>query len=162
MWVFAVFLAIPFVEIALFVTLGGWLGLWLTLLIVVGTGFLGVFILRQQGLRAMSDMQGALRGIQGPLSPMAHNALIMMAGVLLVLPGFLTDALGLLLLVAPVREWVIARFAGNVGTFRQRGRTPDWRDGPGSRASAEVIDAEYSEIDPEHPKKRGESRWTQD
>lgn len=162
MWVFALFLAVPLIEIALFVTVGGWLGLWPTLAIVVGTGFLGVFIMRQLGLRAMADMQTALRGLQSPVSLMAHNALIMTAGLLLVLPGFLTDTLGLLLLIAPLRQVLITRFAGGIGALRRRKAAPDWRDGPGLRADAEVIDAEYSELDPEHPARRGTSRWTQD
>ena len=162
MWVFALFLAIPLIEIALFVTVGGWLTLWPTLAIVLGTGFLGVFVMRQQGMRAMSDMQTAMRGIQSPLSPMAHNALIMMAGFLLILPGFLTDTLGLLLLIPPLRQFMINRFAGRIGAFRQREPAADWRDGRDLRADPGVIDAEYSEVDPEHPAKRGSSRWTQD
>ena len=162
MWVFALFLAIPLIEIALFVTVGGWLTLWPTLAIVLGTGFLGVFVMRQQGMRAMSDMQTAMRGIQSPLSPMAHNALIMMAGFLLILPGFLTDTLGLLLLIPPLRQFVINRLTGRMRAVQPRGAAPDWRDGRNMRADPEVIDAEYSEVDPEHPAKRGSSRWTQD
>ncbi len=162
MWVFALFLAVPLIEIALFVTLGGWLTLWPTLVIVLGTGFLGVFVMRQQGIQAMSDMQSAMRGMQNPMSPMAHSAMIMMAGFLLILPGFLTDTIGLLLLIPPLRQFVINRFAGRIRAVQRRGPDPDWRDGPGSRAEAAVIDAEYSEIDPEHPATRGSSRWTQD
>lgn len=162
MWVFALFLAVPLIEIGLFVTVGGWLTLWPTLAIVLGTGFLGVVVMRQQGMRAMSDMQSAVRGMQNPMSPMAHSALIMMAGFLLILPGFLTDTLGLLLLIPPLRQFVISRFAGRIGAFQQRGPTTDWRDGPGSGTNAEVIDAEYSEIDPERPNLRGTSRWSED
>ena len=162
MWVFAVFLAVPLIEIGLFVTVGGWITLWPTLAIVIGTAFLGVFIMRQQGLQAISDMQTALRGMQNPMSPMAHNPLIMMAGGLLILPGFLTDTLGLLLLIPPLRQLVISRFAGRIRAFQQRGPTTGWRDGPSSGTDAEVIDAEYREIDPERPNLRGTSRWTQD
>ena len=162
MWVFALFLAIPLIEIALFVTVGGWLPLWPTLAIVLGTGFLGVFILRQQGLRAMSDMQSAMRGIQSPVSPMAHGALIMMAGFLLILPGFLTDTLGLLLLIPPLRQFVINHFAGRIGLFQQRGQRQDWRNGRNLNGDPDIIDADYSEIDADHPDKRGTSRWTQD
>lgn len=162
MWVFALFLAVPLIEIGLFVTVGGWLTLWPTLAVVLGTGLLGVFVMREQGMRAMSDIQNAMRGMQNPMSPMAHNALIMMAGFLLFLPGFLTDSLGLLLLIPPLRQLVIRRFAGRIGAFQHRGPTTDWRDGPGSGTNAEVIDAEYSEIDPERPNLRGTSRWSED
>lgn len=158
MWVFALFLAVPLIEIGLFVTVGGWLTLWPTLAVVVGSGFLGVFVIRQQGLRAMSDMQTALRGMQNPMSPMAHNALIMMAGFLLILPGFLTDTLGLLLLIPPLRQVLIGRFAGRFGAFAQ----PNRRGGSSSSANTEVIDAEYSEIDPDRPNLRSPSRWSED
>jgi UPF0716 protein FxsA len=162
MWIFALFLAVPLIEIALFVTVGGWLTLWPTLAIVLGTGVLGVFVMRLQGLRAMSDMQNAMKTMQNPMSPMANSAMIMVAGVLLILPGFLTDTLGLLLLIPFVRHWVIERFAGNMRVFTTAGPSTDWRDGPQSQYSDEAIDAEYSEIEPERPKLRGTSRWTQD
>ena len=162
MWVFALFLAVPLIEIALFVTVGGWLTLWPTLAIVLGTGVLGVYMMRLQGLRAMSDMQNAMKKMQNPMSPIANSAMIMAAGVLLILPGFLTDTLGLLLLVPFVRHWVIGRFAGRMRVFTTTGPSPDWRDGGQNQYNDEAIDAEYSEIEPERPKLRGTSGWTQD
>ncbi|MGG6498523.1 UNVERIFIED_CONTAM: FxsA family protein, partial [Bacteroidetes bacterium 56_B9] len=56
---------------------------------------------------AMRDVQRAMAEFRDPTAPLAHGALVMMAGMLLILPGFLTDALGLLLLVAPVRTLVL-------------------------------------------------------
>jgi UPF0716 protein FxsA len=162
MWVFALFLALPLIEIALFITVGGWLTLWPSLAIVVGTGFLGVFVMRLQGMRAMMDVRGAMQNMQNPMSPMANSALIMLAGLLLMLPGFLTDTLGLLLLIPPIRHWVISHLANRVTVFGQAGAGRDWRDGPQSRYSDEAIDAEYSEIEPERTPLPGSSRWTQD
>ena len=162
MWVFALFLAVPLIEIGLFVTVGGWLTLWPTLAIVLGTGLLGVGILRQQGLRAVADMQSAMKSMQNPVSPMAHNALIMVAGILLFLPGFLTDTLGLLLLIRPVRQWVIAHLTGRVMVFADTRRGARQSGGPTTRYDDEAIDAEYSEIETERPRLRESSRWTQD
>jgi UPF0716 protein FxsA len=162
MWVFALFLAIPLIEIALFVTVGGWLTLWPTLAVVVGTGFLGIFVMRLQGLRAMTDMQAAMKTMQNPMSPMANSAMIMMAGVLLILPGFLTDTLGLLLLIPFVRHAVIAGVGRRMRVFAPQGSPANWNNDPHARYRDEVIDAEYSEIDPERPELRGNSRWTQD
>ena len=110
-------LAWPLVEIALFVTLGGSLGLGLTLLWVLLTGVIGVLILRSLSvsgsIRGRQDFVEGFRGrvADDPLSPIAHQALIGMAAVLLILPGFLTDALGLLLLVPPVRALLIRLLA---------------------------------------------------
>ena len=162
MWVFALFLAVPLIEIGLFVTVGGWLTLWPTLAIVLGSGVLGVFVMRQQGLRAMSDMQSAMKNMQNPMSPMANSAMIMAAGILLILPGFLTDTLGLLLLIPFVRHWVIKHLGRKFRVVSTAAASPDWRDGRASHDQDEAIDAEYSEIDPERPGVRGTSRWTQD
>ena len=162
MWVFVLFLAVPLIEIGLFVTVGGWLTLWPTLAIVIGTGFLGVTILRLQGLRAIADMQTALQSMQNPVSPMAHNAVIMAAGVLLILPGFFTDTVGLLLLIRPLRQWVINRLVGKMQDYSAAGRAQDWRSGPDARYNEEAIDAEYSEVEPERPSLRRDSKWTQD
>ena len=162
MWIFALFLAVPLIEIALFVTVGGWLTLWPTLAIVLGSGVLGVFVMRQQGLRAMADMQSAMKTMQNPMSPMANSAMIMAAGVLLILPGFLTDTLGLLLLIPFVRHWVIKQMGNRFRVVSPTGASPDWRDGRTSKYHDEAIDAEYSEVEPERPRVRGTSRWTQD
>lgn len=162
MWVFMLFLAVPLIEIGLFVTVGAWLTLWPTLAIVLGTGMLGVFVLRTQGMRAMADMQNAMKTKQNPLSPMANNAAIMLAGVLLILPGFLTDTLGLLLLIPPLRHWAIAHFSGKLKIFSTTMPGQNWPDGPMTRYDSEAIDAEYIEIDPERPPLRGSSHWTQD
>ncbi len=162
MWVFALFLAVPLIEIALFVTVGGWLTLWPTLAVVLGTGVLGVFVMRLQGLRAVFDMQNALRTMQNPLSPMANSAMIMAAGVLLILPGFLTDTLGFLLLIPFVRHWVMQQMGRKFRGMTPVKPSPDWRKGSAARYSDEAIDAEYSETDQDRPPLRGTSRWTQD
>jgi UPF0716 protein FxsA len=113
MWIILAFLALPLVEIALFVTLGGWLGLWLTLAWVLLTAVVGVLILRSLSvagaIRGREDFVEGFRGRMAadPLSPIAHQALIGVAAVLLILPGFLTDMPGLLLLVPPVRTVLI-------------------------------------------------------
>ena len=92
MWVFALILAWPLLEIGLFVVVGGWLGLWATLAWVVLSAVLGVGLIRWQGMGALREVRGGawLQALQ----PMAHGALIMLSGMLLILPGFFTDFLG--------------------------------------------------------------------
>jgi UPF0716 protein FxsA len=131
MWIILGILALPLVEIALFVTLGGWLGLWLTLAWVLLTGVMGVLILRSLAvsgaIRGRQDFVEGFRGrmAEDPLSPIAHQALIGVAAVLLILPGFFTDGLGLLLLLPPVRGVLIRVLASRV-----RGVTLVHRDLP--------------------------------
>ncbi len=135
MWIILAILALPLVEIALFVTLGGSIGLWLTLAWVLLTGVVGVLILRTLSVSgAIRGRQEFVEGFRGrvaedPLSPMAHQALIGAAAVLLILPGFFTDAMGLLLLVPFVRTILIrlaARRMQGVMVVRQTfGETDD-------------------------------------
>ncbi len=153
MWVIAPILVVPLIEIALFVTVGAWLGLWLTLAIVLGTALFGVQVLRQQGPGTMQEFQ---RGGQNtdPLSPLAHGALKAVAGLLLILPGFLTDTLGLLLLIPQVRKLAIATLASRVqfASFTTTGARPAQQD--------DWIDGDYEVVPPDRDKLGGGSKWT--
>lgn len=112
MWVLLGVLALPLVEIALFVTLGAQLGLWLTLAWVLLTGVLGVLLLKGLALSGGQRLrEGLQEGLHDPLSPIAHKALMGVAAVLLILPGFFTDTLGLILLLPPVRGLIIRQMA---------------------------------------------------
>src|SRR5574343_371104 len=105
--VVALFFLWPLVEIALFVTLGAALGLWLTLLVVLGTALLGVAILRGLGLRSAVQVRSSMGDLRDPLKAAGSDALRAVAAVLLILPGFLTDIIGLLLLVPLVRAALV-------------------------------------------------------
>ncbi len=141
----------PLIEIALFVTLGGWLGLWLTLVIVLGTAVAGVLLMRWRGLRAMADLRGQVRAMGNPLTLAADQAMFMLAGVLLVLPGFFTDFLGTLLLIPPVRTALVAVMARRFAVARGA-----------VRPASDVIDGEFSEIRPREVPPQRPSGWTQD
>lgn len=110
-------LALPLVEIALFVTLGARLGLWLTLAWVLLTAMGGMLILRRLAASGMAvRREEFVEGFRGrmaedPLSPIVDQALVAVAAMLLILPGFFTDALGLLLLVPPLRRLAIGLMA---------------------------------------------------
>ena len=104
MWLLALILGLPLIEISLFVTVGAWLGLWMTLAIVVGTAILGIWLIRRQGERAQRDLKTALQARSNPARALASDVLMVVAGALLVLPGFFTDACGLLLMLPPVQH----------------------------------------------------------
>jgi UPF0716 protein FxsA len=123
MWIVLGVLALPLLEIGLFVTLGAALGLWLTLALVILTAVIGVTILRGLSMGGRGLRQGLQEGMHDPLSPIMHRTLIGIAAVLLILPGFFTDALGLLLLLPPVRSGIIRLMAQRLRgvTIIQRG-----------------------------------------
>ena len=104
MWLLALILGLPLIEISLFVTVGAWLGLWMTLAIVVGTAVFGIWLIRSQGERAQRDLKTALQARSNPARAFASDVLTVVAGALLVLPGFFTDVCGLLLLLPPVQH----------------------------------------------------------
>ena len=113
MWLFLLFVTIPIVEIALFIQVGGWIGLWPTLLIVVVTAILGTFLVRTQGLAALGNIRNNLQSFRDPTESLAHGAMILAAGLLLLTPGFFTDGVGFALLMPPVRSalylWIKSR-----------------------------------------------------
>ena len=80
------FVVIPLIEIALFIKIGGIIGLWPTLAIVVATAIAGSMLLRRQGGRALADVQRAFVEFRDPTAPLAHGALLLLAGALLVSP----------------------------------------------------------------------------
>jgi UPF0716 protein FxsA len=153
--VFALLLAWPLIEIALFVTIGGAIGLWLTLLVVIGTGFLGVALLQRQGLRNTERLRRQMDQMRDPLRAAGDGALLALAAILLILPGFLTDFLGALLLIPPLRRLLIAQMARRFGVASMRS------DQPARRSDGIVIDGEFVEIDPDPNRPPNQpSGWT--
>lgn len=146
----AVFVLWPLVEIALFVLIGGAIGVWATLAVVVGTAVLGATLMRRRGAVALRDVQRSVEQFQDPSVPMADGALTMLAGILLILPGFLTDLLGVLLLIPPVRTG-IRRLTARRLAARTR-TTASFTAAPHRYGQGAVIDGDYvDETDPPAP-----------
>jgi UPF0716 protein FxsA len=163
MWLFLIFVTVPIVEIALFIQVGGWIGLWPTLAIVVLTAVAGTMLVRVQGLQTLARLQNSLAEGGDPVNPIAHGALILVAGVLLLTPGFFTDSVGLALLIPAIRarliRWGAARITVQAAGFaRAQGRAGP---GPGPQRGVEIIEAEYEVVEePEDRPRRGGSGWT--
>jgi UPF0716 protein FxsA len=158
-WLFLLFVAVPIIEIALFIEVGGAIGLFPTLALVVLAAVVGAAVIRRQGLQALARLRSDVEAGGDPVGPIAHGALILVAGMLLLAPGFFTDAIGLLLLVPAVRrrliDWGAARVAARVTvatTSPARGRPP-------ARPSVETIETDYEVIE-EHRPRQGPSGWT--
>lgn len=98
------FLALPLLEIALLIKLGQILGFWPVVLTIVLTAIAGAKIIQTQGLSTFRRMSDALAQDREPHTALAHGALLLLAGVLLVLPGPMSDLAGLVLLLPPVRD----------------------------------------------------------
>ena len=159
MWLFAILVAVPIIEIALFIQVGGAIGLWPTLAIVIATALAGSLLLRSQGLATMQALQSSVAQGKNPMQPIAHGALILVAGVMLLTPGFFTDFVGFILLLPPSRTLLIrlgaAKLAGRTVVFSratagENSQTP---------AASDIVDADFT-VSEESPPIRGNSGWT--
>jgi UPF0716 protein FxsA len=156
MWLFVLFVAVPMIEIGLFIQVGGLIGLWPTLGLVLISAILGSWLVRSQGARELANLQASFSQLRDPTEPLANGAMILIAGVLLLTPGFFTDALGILLLVPPIRRAVF-KFVKSRVTVATFSAEPD-RGGPKGRA--DVIEGEFFEVDPAKRPTHQPSGWT--
>ena len=101
------FIAVPLIEIGLFIQVGSAIGLWPTLLIVFLTAVAGTWLVRSQGLQTLQNLQGSFQNMRNPTEPLVHGAMILLAGALLLTPGFFTDAIGFILLFPPFRLFIM-------------------------------------------------------
>jgi len=146
MWLLALFIAVPLIEIALFIQVGGWLTLWPTLAIVVLTAIVGTWLVRLQGRVVMNDLRRSLNELNDPTAPLAHGAMILLSGALLLTPGFLTDGVGFALLIPRVRSALMVFLAQHIRVDRF-GPPPQRPTGGSGRNGNTIIDAEYEDLD---------------
>ncbi|CAN0382635.1 unnamed protein product [Discosporangium mesarthrocarpum] len=163
----AMFIAIPIIEIGLFIEIGGWIGLWPTLGIVIVTAFAGTTLLRLQGLAVLRRAQESTARNELPVQEVFDGLCLLIAGVLLLTPGFFTDAVGFLLFVPPFRRfaavsvgrWLVRNGKITVATGGfggQPGSGPSSGSGAGSgrrgpMPGGPVIDGDFEEVDTPAP-----------
>lgn len=148
MWLFFLFIGVPIIEIALFIQVGGWLGLWPTLAIVILTAIAGTMMVRSQGARALANLQRSFNDLNDPTEPLAHGAMILFSGALLLTPGFFTDALGFALLIPAFRKFVMREIGKRIQVNSVVAGQTKWTSEPGET----VIDGDYEvEEDPNSP-----------
>lgn len=162
MWLFVAFLLVPLIEIGLFIQIGGLIGLWPTLGIVILTAILGTYLVRSQGIMALNNLRGSFSRLEDPSEPLAHGAMILLAGALLLTPGFFTDAVGFALLAPPVRLGLIAYLRKHIKVQRfEMGPQPHPYDANSrTRPRDTVIDGDFQDVtDTKKPTHQG-SGWT--
>ena len=123
-------LALPFIEIATFIVVGGKIGVLWTIALVVLSSIAGALLLRLQGFGAVNRIRNEVEAGRNPGRELAHGAMIMLAALLLLIPGFVTDIIGLLLFIPPIRDlaWqflkrritVRSSFSASFGGFAAR------------------------------------------
>ena len=101
---FLAFTIIPIIEIYLLIEIGSMFGALTAVALVILTGFLGAFLARMQGLQTLYRIQESLREGRMPSGELLDALLIVIAGLVLLTPGFLTDSAGFLLLIPATRN----------------------------------------------------------
>jgi UPF0716 protein FxsA len=157
--IFLIFVAVPAIEIALFVEVGGLIGVWPTILLTFATALAGTVMLRVQGLSTLRRAEESLARDEPPVRELIDGACLLLAGLMLLIPGFATDAIGLLLFIPPLRQqiglWLWRWFKAHPGVHVRT------RYGGRARPRGDIIDGDFEEIEPDRRDlpPPGPSRW---
>ncbi|MFQ6550828.1 FxsA family protein [Aestuariibius insulae] len=150
------FIAIPILEIFLFLQVGSLIGTGWTLLIVVLTAVLGTYLVRSQGRQALTALRRSMSEFSDPSRPLVTGAMVLVAGALLLTPGFFTDTVGLALLTPLVQRKLFETLRNRIQVFEAGAAE---RPRPASRDDG-VIDGEFTEVPPEQKPTHRPSGWT--
>ncbi len=138
----ALFVGVPLLEIFVLIQVGQVIGPWWTILLLVVDSIIGTWLIRREGGKAWQALRVALETGRMPARELADGALILVGGTLMLSPGFVTDAFGILLIV-PVTRPLARRLLTQLIARRLLGASNVTRPGPGSGGSVvrgEVID----------------------
>ena len=135
----ALFILIPIIEISLFIEIGSIIGSFYTIILIFITAIVGVFFVRQQGISTFQKLTSQLQNLETPVQTMFEGLVILISGILLITPGFFTDALGFLGLIPFTRIIFIKLVASYILS----------RYGKRSNQNENTIEGEFIDIDEE-------------
>ncbi|MGI9568597.1 MAG: FxsA family protein [Desulfobulbia bacterium] len=164
------FIFVPIIEIGLFIQVGGFLGLWPTIALVLITAFVGASLVRSQGIQTFMSVQGRLQQGEMPAQQILEGVMLAVAGVLLLTPGFMTDALGMLVLLPAPRAMIAKKMmekmvvsnmsggfhAGGQAGFGQSpfGQDPFNRDPSDQSKDGNTFEGEFEKKDDDNDRNR--------
>lgn len=158
-------LAIPIAEIGAFILIGGQIGVLWTFAMILLTAIIGSILLRIQGFQIINRLREVTNAGNIPGKELGHGAMILVAGVLLLTPGFITDALGFLLFVPFVRTFIWSFMASRIqiitpGDFGNKSSNPFSR---GATSKDGVVDLDPDEFkETSEGKRDGSSPWNKE
>jgi UPF0716 protein FxsA len=138
-----IFVFIPLTELYVIIEVGDTIGAFATIWLVVLTAVLGGWLVRKQGMGILFRIRQQMERGEAPAIEMLEGALLAIMGILLLLPGFITDALGFLLLIPPLRKFLVVEFLKRSGAMTSADVTIVRRDASGRRR-IDVIEGEFS------------------
>ncbi len=131
------FLVVPLIELYFLIKVGEGIGAWSTIFLVIFTAFVGVLLLRQQGLSTLGRFQKSMMEGKAPAGEMLEGVFLLLGGGMLLLPGFVTDAIGFLCLI-PFSRKILAKWLLRNSSMRMHSAT-----GFSSTTNGSVIDGEF-------------------
>ncbi len=142
------FLLLPLVEIWLFVKVGALIGAWQTAGLVLAMAIVGALLVRIQGFNVLQRARATLAAGEFPTTDLLDGLFVLIAGFLMILPGFFSDLLGILLFIPPVRRWLGASIWDWIS------HRPDivihrYGTSGGSSGSGQIVEGTYHEVRPE-------------
>ena len=147
MWLFLLVIVVPIVEIVLFIKIGSLLGLWLTILVVVLTAIVGTNLVKSQGLNAIREVQSSFLQGQDIARSLINGTLILIAGILLLTPGFFTDFIGITFLIPMTRNMWISYGIKHFPGFVFINSNNNSKNNPHFKEKNDVIDGDYTDLD---------------
>ena len=143
-----IMIVVPIIEITVFIQAGEQIGVWPTIGLVILTAIVGSALLRHQGLSALFNMRKNMNAGILPLNELFDGICLLLAGALLITPGFVTDGFGLLLFL-PIFRDIIKSFAKkhlrNSGVINMN-TSPGFKQQTERNQSPNIIDGEFYEI----------------
>ena len=129
-------IAFPLTELYVLIQVGSEIGGLLTIFLTIATAVIGIFMIRIQGVYTLQKMQSMLQQQQTPAIPIIEGVLLTLAAFFLLIPGFISDALGALLLIPPIRVAIAHSFVRSGGSRFQHQNS----------SHSDIIDGEYEDI----------------
>ena len=149
---FLFFIVIPLLEVMLFITIGKYIGLWNTIIIIIITGIIGAILVKSQGITILNKALGEIKLNKIPIFSIFEGIAILIAGAFLLTPGFLTDTLGCILLIPKTRNLIISYISTHLKkrtVYKEKStHYPNEED-----KKNKIFEGDYEEIDDNKKKK---------
>ena len=140
---FLLFLLVPAIELYFLIEIGSIIGAGFTIFMVVLTAMIGAALVRYQGITTLARAQTEMIKKRMPAMEVMEGALILLAGAMLLIPGFFSDAMGFVLLIPPLRRWLVQRYLKN-RVVHVGGHINPAQNGADDRR---IIDIDYKDVD---------------
>lgn len=147
-------IGLPIIELFVLIEVGGRIGGLYTIGLVLLTAAGGLFVVRLQGMSVLARAQIHLAENRVPVGEIVDGLFLLMAGGFLLFPGFITDAIGLLLLIPGLRRIIgVVLWRG----LQARGSVRSWAAGRDFDSDVEIVDGEYEDVTGEHQDQEDDS-----